>query len=67
MSQDSPALGTSFISDGSQKGMFKDITQVTQQQGPWKNTNVRKPFAFSLEKSHSPSIKSDFFFSNLSR
>lgn len=47
--------------------MFKDITQVTQQQGPWKNTNVRKPFAFSLEKSHSPSIKSDFFFSNLSR
>lgn len=26
--------------------MFKDITQVTQQQGTWKNTNVRKPFAF---------------------
>lgn len=67
MSQDSLALGTSFISDGSQKGMFKDITQVTQQQGPWKNTNVRKPFAFPLENSHSSFIKSDFFKSLLSQ
>lgn len=33
MSQDSRALETLFISDGTQKGMFKDITQVTPYQG----------------------------------
>lgn len=46
MSQDSPALETSFISGGSQKDTFKDITQATPQQGTWKHTNVRKLFTF---------------------
>lgn len=60
MSQDSPALGTAVVSDGSQHGMCEDSTQVTQKQALGKIQMSESCFAFPRETSHSSSIKSDF-------
>lgn len=45
MSQDSPALGTAVVSDGSQQGMREDSTQVTQKQAPGKTQMSESRFA----------------------